>query len=159
MDYGCPIYSFAKTSLIKKLVTVQNTALRISSTGAFSTSPIWNLHAYTSTLTLLHHRNYVTLVQYAKIRNDRNNINYYRTLHTPYSHQTILSFGSRCHALLQKYWIDLLDDNEVPFQQTKNHILTCIREKFQEEWSQQATSSCTRLRSIKPEINKGWQVE
>ena len=160
MDYGCSIYSAAKTSLIKKLDTVQNTAIRIS-TGAFTTSPIWNLHADTALLTLSHHRHrhYVTLVQYAKIRNDRNNINYYRTLHSPYSHQTILSFGSRCQALLQKYKIVLPDDNKVPLQQIKNHILTCMQEKFQEEWTQQATSSCTRLRMLKPEINRGWQVE
>ena len=44
MDYGCIVYSSASHSVLKRLYSVNNEALRIC-TGAFKTSPTSSLYA------------------------------------------------------------------------------------------------------------------
>lgn len=66
MDYGSIIYQNAKPNLLRKLDTVQNSALRLIS-GAMYTSPIPSLHAETNIIPLKHRRSLLSLKYYIKL--------------------------------------------------------------------------------------------
>ena len=66
LDYGCEVYGAASPSILQKLDTIQNTAMRIA-LGAFRSSPITALQAETSLTSLSHRRSTLLVRAYTKL--------------------------------------------------------------------------------------------
>ena len=106
LDYGCEIYGTAKPHQLKKLNSIQNQALRIS-TGAFCTRPVVNIHADANELSLSQHRDFKLIIFYASIWLNKININHYRTIHSPYKTTMVTPIGTKCRTLIQHYKVNL----------------------------------------------------
>ncbi len=140
LNYGCIIYSSASTSVLNRLNTIQNQALRIAS-GAFITSPISSIHAETTTIPLPAHRNMQILSYYFKLQSQSKHINLYRAV-------TQSQFSSHCSRLINQYHIDAAQVRTLPSTcSIKRLLLKYITSHVQTEWS---NGPPNKLRCIKP---------
>ena len=84
IDYGCIAYNSATNTILKKLDTVQNSALRIS-LGAYRTSPIGSLQCEASEPPLSKRRAYLSISYATKIAINRRNPVYNNTFSNRYA--------------------------------------------------------------------------
>ncbi|GBM25760.1 hypothetical protein AVEN_2122-1 [Araneus ventricosus] len=71
IDYGCTIYGSARQSVLQKLNTIHQSALRLCS-GAFRTSPVESLYVECHEPSLEHRRQMLTLHYFSKILTNPN---------------------------------------------------------------------------------------
>lgn len=72
IDYACICYSTAKPSYLKKINTIQNTAIKMA-TGAFHTSPTISLHCESGEIPLDQRRNLLSLSYIYNLAQNPNN--------------------------------------------------------------------------------------
>nr|XP_042906270.1 uncharacterized protein LOC122270935 [Parasteatoda tepidariorum] len=108
LDYGIPIYSSARQSVLKYLDTIHHQGLRISS-GAFRTSPVESLYVLCSEPSLHFRRSKLSLDYYFKIKSKSLHPLYSCVVHPQYTTHFssrpsyIPSFGIRITNILNDF--------------------------------------------------------
>ena len=109
---GCEIYAAAKHSQLKKLNTIQNQALRISS-GAFCISPIVSLHADTTKCLL---RNTETSGwSCSTLRYEQNKVNIHQNTETRETSRSLPNSGKSPRRMVS------ITSEKASYRQTQNH--------------------------------------
>jgi len=158
IDYGSIIYNSAKSSTLKKLEPIQNSALRLI-IGAMYTSPVSSLHVEANVLPLKFRRCFLSIKYYIKLLTRTTNSTYPNTVNPNFYSLNLKKanipkpLGIRCK-------IDIENSNlQVPHNLTPNIIANFqkqlkknIAQRWQIDWH--ALSHTSKLFQIKPEITE-----